>query len=352
MCLLPAAFLRLHIQVEKCMRLLCQIPLICLAAAAATAADTIAVPMRPGVAEELSRAIDLEFQGQLKEAERIVLNVIRNAEAAGSNSMELGVALNNLAVLYIATNRYADAEQYFKQAQRVLESIQGELAQQVVAKSKIHLAAVYLETDRGDEAMKLDVPSLVDVLLVPEDKARAKGTIAGLAAWRKDLNSAERIYAEALSFWREPSRAAASQAEIATILNNMGAIALDQGRNDIARTWLEQSLIAWQTILGSQHPTLAKAMANIGAVSMRLKKYGDAAMWMGRAAELGRTAFGELHPFTISAQFGYADALKKAGRKSEASLVTRMASAARKMMRNPSTSGYVVSYRDLQANQR
>jgi len=320
-----------------------------LIAVAATAAETIPVPIRPEVAQELSRAIDLEYQGQIKEAERIVLNVIRNAEAANSNSMELGIALNNLAVLYVSTNRYADAEQYFTRSLRVLESIPGEVAQQVVAKAKIHLAAVYLETDRGDEAMKLDVPSLVDLLLVPEDRARAKCSMAGMAAWRKDLNTAERLYAEVLAFWREPSRAAASQAEIATILNNMGAVALDQGRNDIALTRLEQSLIAWQSILGPQHPTLAKAMANLGAVSMRLKKYGDAAMWMGRAAELGRTAFGELHPFTVSAQFAHADALKKAGRKSEASIVARAASAVRKMMRNPSTSSYVVSYRDLKA---
>jgi hypothetical protein len=72
-------------------------------------------------------------------------------------------------------------------------------------------------------------------------------------------------------------------------------------------------------------------------------------MWMGRANEIAQSAFGESHPFTVAVQFGYAGALKKAGRKSEASEIAKSASAARKMMRNPSTSSYTINYRDLMA---
>ena len=74
--------------------------------------------MRPEVADELTQAIELENQGQLKEAEHVLLKVIHTAEAANNDTIELGVAVNNLGVLYVATERYADAEREARAARR------------------------------------------------------------------------------------------------------------------------------------------------------------------------------------------------------------------------------------------
>ena len=74
------------------MRFLYLILLTCVAMA-----DT-ASTLRPEVNEALDRAIELEHQGKIREAEQTILNVIRDCR---DESLELGAALNNLAVLYL-----------------------------------------------------------------------------------------------------------------------------------------------------------------------------------------------------------------------------------------------------------
>jgi tetratricopeptide (TPR) repeat protein len=318
------------------MRFLCFMLLTCTAAASQE--------MRPEATKELDLAIELEHRGETREAERIILNVIRNAP---SGSLESGVALNNLAVLYLATDRYADAERQFTRAMRVLKELPGELAQQVSAKTKLHLAALYIETGRAKEAAKLDPQGLVEVLRAPEDKVLAKGSVAGLAMIRKDLAAAERIYLEILSFWRDPSRSAKSQTEIATVLNNLGVIALWQGRPEVAQERLEESFAVWKSVLGPASPVLAKAMTNVATAYVQVKEYDEAAKWFARAAVLATSAFGELHPFTVRTQFAHAEALKKAGRTFEAREISRSASEAQRSMRSPSTADYTVDYRDF-----
>jgi len=334
------------------MRLSHLILLSCVAALPAAGAETAAT-VRPEIIRELSRAVQLEYQGHLKEAEHLLLGMIRAAEAAGENNLELGVALNNLAALYVVTERHQDAERNFLRSIRIVESLPGQLAEQVMAKAKLHLAALYLDLGRSADAKKLDVTTLADKLASPEDRARAKSTLAGLLVLQNDRKTAEQIYLEVLAFWRDPAREDKGQVEIATILNNLAVIALAQDRLEVARTRLEQALEAWQRKFGPKHPNMAKAMGNMGTVCMELKQYDDAAMWLDRATSLAREVFGELHPFTVTTQLSYAQALKKAGRKSEAGHVAKLASEARKMMRNSSTAAYTVDYRDLiKANRR
>jgi tetratricopeptide (TPR) repeat protein len=173
--------------------------------------------------------------------------------------------------------------------------------------------------------------------------------MAGLAMLRKELDSAEQNYLEVLAFWQEPARAAASRTEIATVLNNLGVIALWQRQPAVAQTRLDESFAVWQSILGPESPMLAKAMTNVATVCMQLRQYDEAAKWLGRAEAIAQGAFGELHSFTVGTQVAYAEALKKAGRQEEARRVSRSASEARKSMRSPSTADYTVDYRDLKS---
>jgi tetratricopeptide (TPR) repeat protein len=289
----------------------------------------------------------LENQGQVREAEAILLNIIKETEGPDSSTLELGVALNNLAVLYVSAGRYADGERAFMRSMRALKTVEGELYEQVLSRAKLHLAAMYIETGRGEDAAKLNLPRLLDILKTPEDKARAKTTLAALAMARKDLDHAESSYLEVLSFWRDPVREADNTIEIATILNNLGVIALWRGQTDASRRRLEESFTVWQRILGPESPILAKTMGNVGMLCMEAKDYPAALMWLGRALASMQKTLGELHPFTVAAQFAYAKALKKSGRKSEASYIARAANEASKSMRSPSTSGHIIDYRDM-----
>ena len=103
----------------------------------------------------------------MQEAERLLLNLIRTAESSGRDGFEIAIGLNNLAVLYAATDRFDDAELHFKRAMRILEKLPGDLAEQVCAKARLHLISLYLEAGRRSQAIKLKPQELLDKLLEP-----------------------------------------------------------------------------------------------------------------------------------------------------------------------------------------
>jgi tetratricopeptide (TPR) repeat protein len=312
----------------------------------ATAASELTFKVPAQIAVDLTRATELERTGQIRDAERILLDVIRRLEADGTSTITLGIALNNLGVLYAGYDRAADAERQFRRSMRALQGLPGKTAEQALAKTELHLAVLYLEIGRAADIRKLDLPKVMETLDSSEDQARVKAVLAGVRAAGRELDAAERMYSELLSFWTEPVRAATSQAEIATVRNNLGVIALWQGRTDVARTRLEESFREWQRFAG-ENPNVVKAMTNIASAYMQAKRYEDAGMWLTRSAELGRRTLGEFHPFVVDIQFARAKALKRAGRKAEAREVARVAAQARSVSRAPANADHTVDYRDL-----
>ncbi|HET8547743.1 MAG TPA: tetratricopeptide repeat protein [Bryobacteraceae bacterium] len=322
--------------------------LSCVITAAAVAAEAT-FTVRSEIVDDLARAVALERNGNTRDAERLVLQIIARLASGGGSKIEMSIALNNLGILYIATDRYTDAERQFMRSIRILQTLDGDIPRQALAKTRLHLAALYLEMGREREIARLDVPKLIETLHGVEDQARAKGILAGLRAARRDFAAAEQMYAELLSFWMDPVRAAASQTEIAIVRNNLGVIALWQGRTDVARTRLEQSFEDWQRTGGPENPNLVKAMTNVASVYMQLKQYDHAEAWLARGAALGRKTLGEFHPFVVRIEFARAEALKKSGRKAEARELAQWAAEARGTVRSPSTDAYIVDYRDIQS---
>lgn len=299
------------------------------------------------ISKALTLAIDLERAGKIPEAEQTVLKVIRRLEAADPRGQDLGVALNNLAVLYISVDRHSDAERHFKRSIRILEALKDDAAQKYLAKTKLHLAALYVDAGRPKEALKLDIPRVLNSLSDPDDRARARSITAGLALVKKDYSTAEMTYLQVLEYWTKHSDAKNRQEEIAITLNNLGVLALQQGRTDVARTRINRSFEVWQSIEGPASPNVVKSMSNLAALHIQAGEYDEAAGWLARCTALARQTFGDSHPFTVAMQFAHGDALGKAGRKAEAKEVARAAVEARKTMRSPSTADYTVDYRDV-----
>jgi tetratricopeptide (TPR) repeat protein len=203
------------------MRSLCLLLFICGAAAQTHASATAASSEIP---RELILATELEHKGNLKGAERVLLDFIDVAEAAGAQGV-LSAAMNNLAVLYMGMERVADAERYFKRALRVMESIDGEAASRAHARTKLQLASLYIESGRAREVAKLDLPAALDRLRGPAEQARGRSILAALALARNDLATAEQMSLAVLSFWQSNSKEREADAELATALNNLGIIA-------------------------------------------------------------------------------------------------------------------------------
>jgi tetratricopeptide (TPR) repeat protein len=295
----------------------------------------------------MDQAIELERHGRIVEAQKLLHVVIRKAEAEPRDNIRLAVALNNLGVLYGASDRHGDAERQFKRSIRVLERLQGDMAEQLLARTRLHLAALYIESGRSRDLLRMNIPEIAAALRKPEDQMRAKGIMAGVAIVRKNLHEAEQISLEALAFWRDPVRAAASKAETAITLNHLGVIALWQGRSEAARDRLRESFEIWEQILGPAGPMLVKSMANVASAYLQAKQYDEAAAWLARSAELGRSTFGESHYVMVAIHSAHADALRKAGRKAEAKEIARIASEARRGMRRSTDADHTVDYRDL-----
>jgi tetratricopeptide (TPR) repeat protein len=308
-------------------------------------AEELVIHVHP-VAYELQRAATLENNGDVKGSERVLLAAIETAKKEGLIGYH-GIALNNLAVLYAVLERPADAERYFKRAISVVEEAEESLAVNTLARTKLHLASLYVETNRTREAEKLDLPAVMAKLQNPQDQARVRSMLASIAMAKNDLARAEEMYLGVLSFWQEHLAHGLGQTETATALNNLGIIAWRQNRTEAALTRLERSLGMWRTVLGEKNPTLAKTMSNLATVCVQAKRYDEAARWLEQADVIAQHTFGEVHPLTISLRQQYAEALKKAGRKEEAKVIARAASEARKIVRSPSVADYTLDYRDV-----
>jgi tetratricopeptide (TPR) repeat protein len=225
-------------------------------------------------------------------------------------------------------------------------------AAHAVAKTKLHLASLYIEGGRAREAARLKIPAVFNQLEGPDDQARARAMLGSLALSENDLPRAEEMFLGVLSYWQSNSTQAKAYMEIATALNNLGIVAWRQGRNDLALSRLMESLNVWKTALGPDNVTLAKAMNNLAVVYAEAKRYGEAVEWQAQATTVAQRVFGDVHPFTITMQTFYAEALKKAGRKAEASQIARAAAESRKIVRRTSVADYTLDYRDVKGRSK
>jgi tetratricopeptide (TPR) repeat protein len=302
---------------------------------------------RSSLGRELKHAIELERHGQIIEAEQILLTEAHKTEIAAAGSFELAIVLNNLGVLYMAAERYSDAVPVLRRAIQILERLEGEAVEQLLDKTKVSLAGCYVQMGRDVETAELNLALLIETLRSPDDRARARTTLAGLATRRNDLKTAEAIYLDVLAFWTEASEFSDAQFDIATTLNNLAVVALLQGRTGLAQERLEQSLTLWRRIEGPASLNVMKIMANLAMVCMQAAEYEGAVTWLEQSTAIGRNSLGDTHPFTVAITFAYAEALKKSGRKSEAKVVAHAAVDAQKKMGRRPTEQYTIDYHDL-----
>ncbi len=124
--------------------------LVCLAAAAVGYAF-----LQGGSWETHMAAGDKAYQqGDYAEAERQLGAALKEAEGFGPQDPRLATSLNNLAVLYEARGRYAEAEPLYKRALAIVEKALGP-EHPDVATSLENYAALLRKTERTTEATKM-----------------------------------------------------------------------------------------------------------------------------------------------------------------------------------------------------
>jgi tetratricopeptide (TPR) repeat protein len=238
-----------------------------------------------GIASRLYLALDLERRGMLLEAEQLLLGMIPPAKQDEIPLLTTAVALNNLAVIYSTTERYADAERCLRRSIRILILIPGEETGDLLTRAKLALASLYVDMQRMPEAHRIVSPAFVKDLAGTANRIRAEALLASLVVRRRDLVTAEKMYLHVLTELRA-TPGTANDKEIpektATVLNNLAMIALKQGRIPLARSRMDESVAAWKNIVGDESPVLAKVLSNFGVVCMKAKQYDEAARLFSR----------------------------------------------------------------------
>ena len=208
----------------------------------------------------------LSAKGSVQDAETVFQKLLETLHQKPSTPPEfLAGSLENFASLYIAEARYELAEPLLKES-LALETQQGD-AQSVVADTLLDLGEMYR---------------------LEHDPARAEPL----------LKRALRIYETA----NDPHQAGA--------LNELGLVALDQGKYAIAKAHLKRSLTSYQHVFGSAHIIVARVKAGLAEAFLGERNFREAKSLIQEAMTTEKKALGEDHS-------GFARMLIIAGRIEE-----------------------------------
>lgn len=97
-------------------------------------------------------------KGDYAEAQEHFLAALREAETFGPQDLRLAATLNNLAALYRAQAKYAEAEPLYRRALTILEESLGP-EHPLVARLLDNYAALLRQTNREAEAAKFEIRS-------------------------------------------------------------------------------------------------------------------------------------------------------------------------------------------------
>jgi tetratricopeptide (TPR) repeat protein len=173
----------------------------------------------------------------------------------GPNDGKVGAWLNNLAGLYLAQARYADAEPLFKRAISIAEQAFGSEHWEV-GQSLNYLGLLYVKQDRYAEAEPFFKRSLIIL-------EKALGT---------------------------------DHAEVGSILSNLALLYKSQGRIAEAEPLLKRSLSIREKTFGSDHPVVGITLNNLANLYDAEERFAEAEPLYRRALSIVETTLGSDHP--------------------------------------------------------
>ncbi len=186
------------------------------------------------------------LQGDEVEAETQFRAAIEQAEKFAADDPRRARSLNELAVVYSAQGRYADAEPLYKRALAIWEKALGPESPEV-ATSLNNVASLYQAQGKYADAEPLFTRSLAiaEKALGPEHP------------------------------------------QVAASLNNLALLYKHQGRYADAEPLYKRSLAIWEKALGPEHPTVATALRNYAALLREVGRDAEADRLDARAESIG-----------------------------------------------------------------
>jgi CHAT domain-containing protein/tetratricopeptide (TPR) repeat protein len=286
----------------------------------------------PSAAESLSaqsgKVLELIRAGRYPEALPLAQAMASNLEKGPANS-DLAGALNNLAQVYGALGRDAEAEPLYKRALAILETSVG-LDSVAIAPELNNLGALYEREQRYAEAEPLFKRALAisEKALPPShpDVGRALNNLATLYERQDRHAEAEPLFRRALAIYEKA--AGPESPAVATLANNLGQVVKVEGRYGEAEPLIKRSLAIREKVLGRDHPDVARSLNNLADLYQRERKFAEAEPLFKRALAIREQTVGADHPDTMASVNNLASLYQAAGRTADALPLTERAMAA------------------------
>jgi CHAT domain-containing protein/Tfp pilus assembly protein PilF len=217
-------------------------------------------------------------------------------KALGRDHPDVSVALNNLAGLYQAQGRYADAEPLKKRALAINEKAFGPNHPDI-ALSLNNLAIIYKIQGRYADAEPLIKRALEidEKALGPNhpDVAVLLSNLAGLYEDQGRYFESEPFYRRALAV--NENAFGPDHAAVAVPLNNLAALYVSQGRYADAEPLFKRALAINEKAFGPDHPAVATSISNLAIVYGKQGRYGELEPLYQRALAIREKALGPNH---------------------------------------------------------
>jgi CHAT domain-containing protein/tetratricopeptide (TPR) repeat protein len=240
---------------------------------------------------------ELYRAGKYAEATEAAQRALVLAEReSGSDGAKVGIALNNLALLYAAQGHYAEAEPLYQRSLAIREKAFGPNHPEV-GSALNNLAELYRAQGRYAEAEPLYKRALaIDEKALGPDHPHVGIDLNNLAALYKDqgrYTEAEPLYQRALAITEKAL--GPGHPTVGTAVNNLAVLYRVQGRYSEAETLYQRALAIAEKALGPDHPDLGGRLNNLARLYQVEGRFAEAELLYKRALAIREKALGPDH---------------------------------------------------------
>lgn len=280
--------------------------------------DAILVKMT--LAETINNLAELyQAQGKYAEAEPLYQQSLSIwKQSLGKNHSRVALSINNLAALYQAQGKYAEAERLLQDSLDIWKQNLGENHPNV-AFSLNNLAYVYIEQEKYIKAETFLQKSLDIWKLLGDNHpnvALSLNNLALLYIKQGRYTEAEPLLQKSLAIRKE--KLGENHPDVAGSFNNLGDLYIKQGRYTEAKQLYEKSLAILEESLGENHPKVATSLNNLGYVYDSQGKYIEAETFYEKSLALRQKLLGDKYPYLASSLENLAYNYQSQGRYKEA----------------------------------
>ncbi|MEZ4944100.1 MAG: CHAT domain-containing tetratricopeptide repeat protein [Cyclobacteriaceae bacterium] len=264
-------------------------------------------------------------QGKVLAAESLITESLSDSEKAlGKNSAAYVANLNNYAKLHQSLGKYNEAEKEFNEALQLCEAFFGDGMQKAIILNNkamlLHVMGRYEEAfEQMHLAMKSSEVAPKKFLKSGEnsfDNRKFRANLATMYQLSGRYEEAEQNFLAIKKVFE--NRGQSKNIEYAGLLNQLGILYIQMGKNELVRDLLVQSGETYRKRFGDQNVYFAKVLNDLGNFYRQTGNYEGAEKQLTRAYEVRGAILEPLHPDYIRTQEDLAILYWKTNRPEEA----------------------------------